>query len=286
MDMSASVMLGLMSAFCYGTTDFIARFAARRVGVLRTMVYAQWLAAALLTVAVVATRIPSGPLTSWTLLLGSNLVILAATALLYHALKVGRLAVVAPIVACYGGVTVILAAIGGEALDGYQWIGLGVLLIGVLLVARPANPITAPSRQGGRSGLFPAAAAALLYGTAFWIQGRWAIPVFGMLPCVWSYYLLGAVIVPMIGIMAGVSIRPPGGRDLPLVAATSLFAVTAYLSLAAGQSLGSVAVVTMLSSLASAVTVLLGYFLLKELILATGWIGLLAIIGGLVLIQL
>jgi uncharacterized membrane protein len=246
--MSASVMLGLMSAFCYGTTDFIARFAARRVGVLRTMVYAQWLAAALLTVAVVATRIPSGPLTSWTLLLGSNLVILAATALLYHALKVGRLAVVAPVVASYGGVTVILAAISGEALDGYKWPGLGVLLIGILSVARPASPINGTSEQRSGSGLLPAAVAALLYGTAFWIQGRWAIPIFGMLPCVWSYYMLGAALVPAIGIVGGVNIRPPSGRDLMLVAATSLFAVTAYLSLAAGQSLGSVAVVTMLSS--------------------------------------
>lgn len=284
--MSVSVALGLMSAFCYGATDFIARFAARRVGVLRTMVYAQWLAAALLTVAMIWTSIPSGSLTSWALLLGSNIVILAATALLYHALKVGHLAVVAPVVASYGGVTVILAAIGGEALDGYRWAGLGVLLIGVLLVARPANPTTAPSEQPGGSGLFPAAAAALLYGTAFWIQGRWTIPIFGMLPCVWSYYLLGSAIVPAIGIIGGVSIRPPGGSDLILVAATSLFAVTAYLSLAAGQSLGSVAVVTMLSSLASAVTVLLGYFLIKEKMLATGWTGLLAITGGLVLIQL
>jgi drug/metabolite transporter (DMT)-like permease len=277
-----SVLLGLLSAFFYGATDFVARFASRRVGILRTMFFAQTGAGVLLSVAMVFAPSPAGDPTTWSLLLASDMLILGATVLLYHALSMGRLSVVAPVAASYGGVTAVLAALGGERLPSTGWVGLAALFIGAVLVARPPKDVTIHEHG---AGLTPATLAAFLYGAGFWLQGAFVVPVLGSLFTVWSYYALGAVIVGLLVLQRGLSLRIPGLADIGFVTTTGLFAVLAYIALVAGPRVGSIAIVTMLSSLASGFALLFATILLKEKVAATGWIGAAAIILGLLLLN-
>jgi drug/metabolite transporter (DMT)-like permease len=133
-----SILLGLVSAFFYGATDFVARSSSRRLGVLTTMLWAQ-ASAALLTSLALLIASPSQRVTleMAAFLVSSDLLILGATGLLYYALSVGRLSVVAPVGATYGGVTAMLSIASGETLAPVPGIGLVVLLVGVVLVARP-----------------------------------------------------------------------------------------------------------------------------------------------------
>jgi drug/metabolite transporter (DMT)-like permease len=71
-----------------------------------------------------------------------------------------------------------------------------------------------------------------------------------------------------------------------LALATTGFACVGSLALAAGQVTGQVAVATLLSALASAVTVLLARALLKEDVPVHGWIGLVLVIAGLVALRI
>jgi drug/metabolite transporter (DMT)-like permease len=272
----------LLSAFFYGATDFAARFASRRVGVLPTMFFAQTGAAVLLSVTMIFAPAPAGSRATWGLLLASDMLILAATALLYHALSIGRLSVVAPVAASYGGVTAVLAALWGERLSGTSWAGLTVLLVGAVLVARP--PKDGPTDPHG-AGLTPAMLAALLYGAGFWLQGEFVVPVLGSLATVWSYYMIGAVVVGLLSLQRGVTLRIHDLADIGFVSATGLFAVLAYIALVAGQGVGSIAIVTMLSSLASGFALLFATILLKEKVRAAGWAGAVAIITGLLLLE-
>jgi drug/metabolite transporter (DMT)-like permease len=246
------------------------------------MLWAQTSAAILLSVGMVFVGAPSAPPLTWVVLVASDLFILGATACLYSALSIGRLSVVAPVAASYGGVTAILAAISGEQLAVLGWAGLAALLAGGILVARPPLDSTESNR---RAGLLPAVVAAVLYGTGFWVQGRFVVQSVGSITTVWSYYALGALLMTIVTWRRGITLRPPVGRDLSVVLATGVFAVIAYLALTAGQSLGSVAIVTMLSSLASASAVMLAFFLLGETVTWSGWIGVGAIVVGLMLIH-
>ena len=279
-----SIVFGFLSAVLYGITDFVARFASQNVGVLRTMLYAQWLAAVVLTAAVAFIGLPQAPSEAWLLLLVSDGLILCATAFLYRALAIGRLIVVAPVTAAYGGVTAVLSTLSGEQLSVSGFVALTLLLAGAILVARPVDAV---SNEGSAkaSGLVPALCAACLYGAGFWLQGRYAIPRVGSLAAVWSYYALGSFLIPLVGAVRGESLAPPRGRDTLWVLAAGVGAVSAYLALAAGQHAGSVAITTMLSSLASAVTVLLGLFFLRERVALPGWAGMTLIIIGLVLLH-
>lgn len=278
-----SILLGLLSALFYGATDVVARVSSRRVGVLATMLWAQVGAALVLTAAVLSFPWPGNvPPSIWALLAVSDLLILGATALLFKALSMGRLSVVAPIAASYGGVTVIISAIFGESLAGPQWAGIAVLLAGNALVARP--PVDTPASDHGL-GLVPAAGAALLYGTGFWLQGAYVVTPVGSIVTVWSYYLIGAVLIGMIALRHHAGFRAPSARDLALGVATGWVAVLAYVSLTVGQRIGSIAIVTMLSSLASAFAVLFAAIFLKERIAPAGWAGVASILAGLILLQ-
>jgi drug/metabolite transporter (DMT)-like permease len=119
----------------------------------------------------------------------------------------------------------------------------------------------------------------------FWLQGSYVVPKVGSLVTVWSYYVLGTVLLGGLALSRASLVRPSNARDVILAIGTGLLAVAAYLALAIGQHMGSVAVVTMLSSLASAFAVIFAALILKERIAASGWIGLGGIIGGLMLLH-
>ncbi len=70
-----------------------------------------------------------------------------------------------------------------------------------------------------------------------------------------------------------------------MVFGTTALACAGALALAAGQATGQLAIVAVLSALASAVTVLLARVILKEPVPSAGWIGLALTVGGLGLLQ-
>jgi drug/metabolite transporter (DMT)-like permease len=281
--MSAAIFLGLLSALLYGSTDFVARIAGRAVGPLRTIFLGHGLAASVVAAFFVFGRqsVPSLPGMTWAFMLASNALTLAATGCLYRALTNGRLTVVAPVAASYGGVAALLAAASGERFSAVAWVGMAALFLGCVLSARPRA--TGPT-AALHSGAGMAAAAALLYGLGFWLQGAKVIPAAGFVLPTLTYYLLGTCTTGLIGWSTARDMRI-AQRNLPLVFGTTVLACGGTLALAAGQTTGQVGLVTLLSSLASAVTVFLARVFLKEQMAWTAYLGLALIVAGLALVH-
>ncbi|HXR95851.1 MAG TPA: hypothetical protein VN718_08230 [Rhizomicrobium sp.] len=280
--MGISIFLGLLAAFLYGTANFTVRPACQAAGIFRTMLYGQWLAVPFLTFAILIRGLPHAPWATWGVLIASDLVLLAATGLVCRALSRGRIKVAAPIAASYGGVAALLSALTGEALAPSGWSAIALITLGCILAAGRDGETREP---GTESGAFSAAGAALLFGLAYWLQGRFVIPQLGTLAPVWSYYVLGAMLMPLVARVCGISLKPPSRPAMGWIAATTALAVAAYLALTAGLATSFPVIVPVLSALSSAVTVILGQLILKERGTVQSWMGLAAITAGLILLR-
>jgi uncharacterized membrane protein len=281
--MGASIFLGLLAALFYGAANFTVRPACQGAGIFRTMLYGQWLAIPFLTIAVLVRGIPHASFGTWDVLIVSDLLLLGGTGLVCHALSRGKIRVAAPIAASYGGVSALLSALAGVSLDAPKWIAIALITIGCVLAAGRGKE--AKGSRDTESGALPAAGAALLFGVAYWLQGHWVIPRLGTLAPVWSYYVLGGLLMPLAARIYGLSLEMPKVRALGWIAATTLFAVAGYLALTTGLATSFPVIVPVLSAFSSAITVLLAQVILKERGTVQGWVGLAAITAGLIVLR-
>lgn len=282
-----AILLGLVSALGWGATDFLARLASRRSGALRTLLAGQAVGLVVLTALAAADRAGlaralDAPPSAWALGAAAGLVNVGATFALFRGLATGALALVSPVTASYGAVTTALAALAGEALGGVTAAGIAVTVLGVATAALPPRAGPGPTRGVGRGGLGWAVLASLGYGLGFWAQGAFAVPRLGTVLPVWLHYAAGLPTVAALAARTG-ALRPRG--PLPPLLGTGLLGALAYAAFAAGLGTGQVAVVTVLSSLATAVTVLLARALLRERLAPHQWAGVAAIVAGIGLID-
>ena len=93
--------------------------------------------------------------------------------------------------------------------------------------------------------------------------------------------LAGVLAMAPVAAVLGVDLRPPSRGGTIAVMSTAGLAAAGYAAQAAGQSTGAVGVVTALSSLASAVTVVLARLVIRQRVAAHGWVGLATVVAGL-----
>jgi drug/metabolite transporter (DMT)-like permease len=215
----------------------------------------------------------------------SGFILLAAAAALTQGLTRGTLAVVAPVAASYGAIAAILSAASGEPLSGQAAAGIAVTMTGVCLVSFPAGGLRELKSHLHASGFGWALTAALCYGVGFWMQGAFAVPALGAFIPVWVSYLIVVATVPLLRRPLGLRLTLPNRSQMPAVAGTGLFSAAAYFSLTLGLSTHRVAIVVVLSTLASAVTVLMSRFIDRAVIAVHQWAAMAVIIGGLILIK-
>ena len=290
--MTLALMCGLAAALLWGVTDFLIRVAAHRVGVLRTMLYAQGLGAVTAWLWVAGDPAIQVPLressrSAWLAAAGAALVGLGATVALYRGLQRGRASIVAPIASAYGAITAVASWVTGERLTGTVIGAIAAIVIGALLVSVPSatQPPAAQTLEPHTLGVGWATLACIGYGLSFWIQGRYVNPELGPLLPVALYYLISTIFL----ISATSVLRPAlalSWSQARLVFGVGLAAITGFYSLSVGLGTGHVAIVTAVGSLQSAITVALAAFFLGERLAAHHWIGVAAIVIGLSLIRL
>jgi drug/metabolite transporter (DMT)-like permease len=287
--MDVALLSGLASALCYGITDYLARVAGRAVGVWRSMFYGDLAAFILLSAWLARSSATARAFTShpgaWLVALAAGFILLAAAALLTQGLTRGTLAVVAPVTASYGAIAALLSAASGERLSLKSGCGILVTACGVWLVSIPPGGRRALREHLHASGFGWAAGAAVCYAIGFWLQGVFAVPALGPFIPVWSSYGIVVAAVPMLMPVLGVRLAPPRRRQWGPVLGAGLFSAAAYAALTIGQFTGRVAMVVVLSTLASAVTVLLSRLIDRAAVALHQWLAMGLIIAGLVLIK-
>ncbi len=294
--MDPAIEFGLLTALLYGVSDFVAKFSSREVGVWRTLFWGELCSASLLTLWIALDASGNGaaraafaqPWSAWAFAVGSNLTILAATAVFYRALTIGRFSVVMPIVATYGAITALLSMLLGEPLGLVALGGIAVAVLGAALASVPpasgAGQVQA-SPAGVPRGIGLASVAAVLYGIGFCVQAHYAVPRLGHLVPVWLYYVLGCALLGSVGGLMRRDLSPPRLGQMPVVLGTGLAASGAFVALTLAVTGGDVAVPTVLASLASVVTVLLARLLIKEQVALHQWAGIAAVLFGLLMLH-
>ncbi len=318
--MGIGIALGLTAALCWGVADFLARGASRTGGTFLTLLYIQIVASA----ALLAIGLPTGLVRlsgqSPPIVLAAaaiNLAIMGGAALLYRAFAVGAIALVSPIAASFAAITALLALATGERPTAPQLAGIVLTLAGVILASTvPGHPSQSPTAPpeladimedaGKRStgsrrlapGLVEALSSMLVFGVAYWAL-RYVVGPVGGVTVAFIGKASDLAALSLLGLVAtllarrGVSTRAatfrltrvPERRFLLFAVPTALLDTTANAAYNVGVTHALTALVSVISSLFSAVTVLLAWLFLGERLTRWQWLGVLAIFAGIALVS-
>jgi drug/metabolite transporter (DMT)-like permease len=263
-----AAFLALASAALYGAADFIGGLAARQAATVAIVILSQASGFVLLALAlpVLPAASPAPRDLAWGALAGLSTGI--GVALLYRALAVGTMAVVAPVTA----VCAVLVPVAADLLTGH-WprgttlAGIGVALISIVLISQATTPAAADGNRGaarrvmGEPGFGLALLAGVAVGVFFLALARTA-PAAGLWPLLAAR---GASVVLFVVIAAvrSVPIALPVRLAWWVAAGGAVDMVANGLYLLATRR-GSLSVVVTLASLYPASTVLLARVFLGE----------------------
>jgi drug/metabolite transporter (DMT)-like permease len=289
------ILLGLFAALCWGSADFFAREATQRIGTWRTLVYLQIVAGLGMTILVFMTgefaRVAShASLIDWLWAIGAGAINALAGLAFYRAFEIGALSIVSPIAASYAAITVLLAVLSGETLKRWQGMGIAGALVGVGLaaIAKPGagNTPSSGARRRLPRGVLLAILASLAFGLTFWLYGEHVTPALGGVLPIWVTRITTFVLTTALALAARQSVRPPSTWSAWwLVVVVAVLDTVAYIAMITGMAGGQIAIVNVMASLFSAVTVLLAWIFLRERLRAHQWAGVALIFMSILLVR-
>jgi drug/metabolite transporter (DMT)-like permease len=127
--------------------------------------------------------------------------------------------------------------------------------------------------------------ASVAFGVLFWILGLRVIETTGAYATVWLIRLTGALITLMLLLLTRAVVPKGQSRAFAGTAGMGLLDTAAFVVSNRGMQLEQVSIVTVLSSLYGAVTVVLAAILIRERVGRVQWLGIVAIFAGIVLIS-
>lgn len=284
------VMMGLVAALFWGGTDFLVGLNARAVGVKRAVFFGQALGFVLMSILLLLyplyfIKSLSAPLVIWGAGLAAAIFTVAGALALSKAFAVGKTAVVAPLITSYGVFTTALAWASGDVIVLSQFVGILICVIGVLLTSIHADADVKTNRRNKVSILF-GLVAAILYGTSFWIQGKYALPILGPVTMLWLGYAVGLFALFFIVIKLNAGLKLPPRKNIGLLVIASLLNLGGFSAFSWGAINGSVSIVTVISTLSGGIAAILGCLFLKELL--RGWqvLGVVLVLMGAIILHM
>jgi drug/metabolite transporter (DMT)-like permease len=291
-----ALIWALSAALSFGIADLCAREASQQESSLKTLLYLYLIGIPAAAVLLIFSEVGLWQDTlSWMGLAGAGvgLIIALGTVCLYRALVIGPLLIVAPIASSFAVVTFVLSLLSGERPTQFQLIGLIVTLSGVIFATLSSGPADDEgglllTRGQGRIvpvGVVFAIGTALLHGIGFWLL-RYIVPVLGSQATV---FVMRVSTLPFLILFFRASHMP-----LRLNTASSLkwlvpvgvldTAASWFYNLAVASGLTSI--VSVITSLYSVVTVILGYLLWQERITRIQQVGVLITLAGIAMVSL
>lgn len=293
----AGLLFGLAAAAGWGLTDVTAAVAGRRVPPLVLAVTAQSIGLALFVIAlVVSGRSLTATAAADAALFGmiASLGYVAS----FAALRIGPLAVVSPVIAAWGGLTVVLSvAFRGETLSIGDWTGVLLATVGVGLIGLVLDGVSRPrlvSRGVGFALLANLGFAIPTVGLAAPIQEVGWLPV-----TVISRIANLSTVVVLIVIALAISRSRGGSRGrlgewrgrprgplLAGIAAVGVFDAVATIGFSVGLEVAETWLVGLASSFGPALAVVFAVGVLGERLRPVQWLGLAALVAAVVVLAL
>lgn len=290
------LLYGLGAAGAWGLTDISSALAGRRVGSLRVFVGAQCVGLAVLVGLAILQSVHPFDIPPATFLYVIGLGILGGVAYLtfFTALRIGPVAVVSPVVAAYGGLTVVLSVLfRGETLEPLQALGAVLATAGIVMTGVVLDGGLRSIRLRGAGVAFALVAlttfALATVGTAGPIKEHGWLEV--------TLVSRGADVVFALSIFVVIVRRAPGWarsmvetggvvdrRGPLLVVLTGLLDVAGLISFTIGLEVAETWLVGLSSSFGPAVAVLVAVLFLGERLRPIQWIGIVVLGAGMLAI--
>lgn len=275
-----AALFGLATALCFGTGDFAAQRLVARAGWRRSLLIVHLAALPLvLALALALDGAPRLDLDGGARLLALGLLNILGLVALYRAFAVGVLSVVAPIASSFAAVTVALAALAGRAPTAPTLLGLAAIVVGVAAVSAGHGGHGGDARRPGGAGVAWACLSSLSLGAVFFgledaaaaLGPRWPIVA---LRAIGALVLLALSLRPAAPATAGVA------PVWHLVLLSALLDTGGMVVYAEGARRGEIAVLAVIASLFSVVTVALAQARLRERLGRVQWIGVALLLLG------
>ena len=274
--------IGLSLAAClgWGVADYLGGIKSRQLSVLSVLIISTFFGLGLI-IAIVWARgqgLPHNPMMLFAIAAGAAGTL--ALLLLYRAMAIGSIAIIAPISATGVVLPVLMGLASGDNPSHLQGLGMAAAMIGSVLASREKNNGNKEKRPAAGIGL--AVGAAVCVGTFFIVMDHasdvdpyWAALIMRASQCI---FLLAAAVYA----------RPPlriGRIHLPALIALGFVDALANFSWAIAATRGMLSLVSVIGALYPAVTVLLAVMLLKERPRRVQGVGVILAIVGVVLIS-
>lgn len=299
--MSIGLTLGLAAALCWGMVDVTAAFAGRRLGALRVAAVLHLTSAVVIVLLAIirGSGFPEKPADLVAAIVNGTVASVAYLSF-FTALRIGPVAVVSPVVAAYGGLTVVLAvAFRGETLAPLQAVGAALATGGVILTGLVSDRGWRGTRLVGRGVVFALIAmgafAILTVGLSGPIRSAGWLPILlaSRLANAFTVWLVLAAILGTGSSRAGALLaagdhdpQPAYRRAVAVAAAGGLLDIAGFVAFAIGLEQAPTWIVGLASSFGPVVTVLVAVVLWGERLRPNQWLGLSGIALGLIAVAL
>jgi drug/metabolite transporter (DMT)-like permease len=282
--------MGLLAALLWGGTDFLVGLNARAVGVKRAVYFGQALGFSIMTLLLIAfpafiLKSMSASLDVWLIGIVAAVLTVSGALALSKAFALGKASIVAPLVTSYGVVTTLLSWAGGEQISLFQLLCIALCVIGVVLSSIHSDS-KLPHNTQASSSIAYALLAAVFYGTSFWLQGRFVLPVLGPVTMLWLAYLIGLIVLVVIVLRVKDGLKIPPLKNCMTLTGASLMNLGGFSSFAWGTVAGSVSVVTVISTLSGGIAAILGYVFFKERLAKAQLLGVSLVLAGAFILHL
>lgn len=291
------VVLGVGVAAGLGLADFFGGMSGRRTGPLRTIAGVQIVGGVIIGIYLLATWQPLGDSREMLLAVLAGGALTLGVGFMYTGFTWGRMAVVAPVTAALIAVfTFAVGLVRGERPSSLALAGVGLAIVAVVLISRPARTADVPAVDGEtarRFGLGRELALSLAAGASL-ATFQTTIGEISEAGSVAPLLVVRAVGVALSLLVLGVvwrragapRLRPPRRSTLVPVIASGFLLLLAHALLLEALSLGYLSIVGPITSLSPAFTVIPARIFLDEHISRVQVIGMVLATAGLVLVAL
>ncbi len=265
-------VFALISAISYGAADFVGGLTARRASTLAIVFISH--GAGLLLLGVLLPLLPAAESSRADLAWGAAAGLAGSTgvALLYRALAVGTMAIVAPVTAACAVIVPVLADVAGGARLGLRvsaGIALAVLAIGLVSQAG-GGPRLPGVRRGRPKGMGFALLSGVAIGLFFLVLARTG-PDSGLEP-LFAARLVSVVLFATVALVSRAPLTMPPRLGLMAAGAGALDMLANALYLIATRG-GELSAIVTLASLYPASTVILARIVLRERLAPLQYVG-------------
>jgi len=279
-------LLALISAVLYGSADFFGGLTARRANTVATVFVSQL--AGLVLILLALPFLPAATVSPrdwvWGVMAGLSGGI--GVALLYRALAVGTMAVVAPVTAvCAAMIPVFFGFALGERFRPITIAGIVLAFVAIVLVSQPRRAGRVEGESSAGRSLPPGIGLALLAGVIigiFFLSLARTTPAAGMWPLIVAR-ITSIALFGIIAVATGRTVRmsAPATTTAVVGGVLDMLANAVYMLAA---RVGPLSIVITLASLYPAATVILARVVLRERLSFGQGIGIVCALGAVAII--